>query len=206
MYQEEALQTARGTVMMRRSGPLGLDAAVVMVGGVGGGFDSPAKGLYDRLANELPTLGIGAIQVCYRNPKSLHSCVQDVLAVMRHITTHGTSKLALVGHSLGGAVVVNAALEAMEDVTAVVTLATQFSGLEDINRLARPILFIHGTDDEILPAACSVSAFRMAKDPRKLELMDGATHVLNECAEQVYLLTRGWLLEHIAGAETGLAT
>jgi pimeloyl-ACP methyl ester carboxylesterase len=205
MHQEIALVTPRGTVALRQYGPLGLDVTVLMVGGAGGGFDSPAKNLYERLAIELPTLGIGAARVSYRNPRSLISCVQDVLAAIEHLRVHGTNRLILIGHSLGGAVVVNAALEDPDDIAGVVTLATQSSGLDDLPRLSCPILFVHGTDDDILPPACSVGAFRIAPEPRKLELMDGAGHNLDECAEQVYLLLRGWIQDQVTAVESGVA-
>lgn len=206
MHQEVELTTPRGAVSLRQYGPAGLDSVVLMVGGGGGGWDSPAKGLYERLATELPTRGVGAVRLKYRNPRSLHSCIQDVLAAMRDLERLGTQRIGLLGHSLGGAAVVNAALEMPEEAGAVVTLATQFSGLDDVGRLTCPILFVHGTDDEILPAACSVNAFRMAKDPRKLELMDGATHNLDECADQVYLLVREWVLEQLHEQHTGLSS
>ena len=42
MHQEVELTTPRGAVTLRQYGPAGLDTVVLMVGGVGGGWDSPA--------------------------------------------------------------------------------------------------------------------------------------------------------------------
>lgn len=196
MYRELDISTQRGPVTVREYGPRGADAAVLMVGGVGGGFDSPAKDLYGRLGEELPTEGISALRVRYRDPHQLAVCVSDVLAGLHHLHVHATERVILIGHSLGGAVVVNAALSSVNAV-GVICLSTQTGGMEDPGRLHRPVLYVHGTDDDVLPAACSVSAWRMSRDPRRLELMDGAGHTLDDAADEVFTLVHRFILEDL---------
>src|SRR4051812_30637597 len=197
MFRSSSITTVHGTLSAREWGPRGNDAAVLMVGGVGGGFSAPAQDVYARLGNAPPAEAISALHLQYRNSRSVPDCVVDVLEGIRFLKTHGTGRVILIGHSLGGAVVVNAGLTSV-DVSGVITLATQLGGMGEVRHLHAPVLFIHGTDDDILPAACSVSAWRMASEPRRLELMDGAGHNLDEAADQVFELVHRWILDQEA--------
>lgn len=196
MFRTIEIMTVQGPLNVREWGARGADTVVLMVGGVGGGFDSPADNLYSRLGDALPSEGLSAMQVQYRNPRALEGCVTDVLEGIRFLRNHGSQRVVLIGHSMGGAVVVNAALRSSE-VVAVLAISTQMGGMNDPAGLVRPVLFLHGTHDEILPAACSVSAWRMAREPRRLELIDGGSHTLDESANEVHLLARRWLMEQV---------
>src|SRR4051794_15003136 len=77
--------------------------------GAGGGWDSPARGLSPRLCEELRAEGIASLRVCFRNPADLAGCVLDVRAGLAYLEHGGAEKVALAGHSLGGAVVIQAA-------------------------------------------------------------------------------------------------
>src|SRR5690349_13879583 len=105
MFRLSEIFTANGTLMGREFGPRGSDTAVLMVGGVGGGFDSPAKDLYSRLGDALPSeQSMSALHLRYRNSKSVPDCVDDVLAGIHFLRVHGSARVVLIGHSLGGAV------------------------------------------------------------------------------------------------------
>ena len=73
-----------------------------MVGGTGGGFDTPARGLYPRLAQDLRNDRISTIQVRYRHPADLLESTVDTILGMRYLESQGVRALGLVGHSLGG--------------------------------------------------------------------------------------------------------
>src|SRR6059058_2052265 len=94
------------------------NAAVVWVFGAGGGLGGPAGGLYERLASQLQPEGIASLQVAYRQPGRMQPCVADTLAGVAYFQTLGISRIILVGHSFGGAVVINAGA-ASADVIAV---------------------------------------------------------------------------------------
>ncbi|MFL5320616.1 MAG: serine aminopeptidase domain-containing protein [Myxococcaceae bacterium] len=197
MFRSSSITTAHGTLWCREWGPRGNDATVLMVGGVGGGFSAPARELYTRLGDALPSESMSALHLQYRHPRELEQCVSDVLEGIRFLKNHGTGRVILIGHSLGGAVVVNAGL-ASPDVSGVIALSTQLGGMGEVRHLNVPVFFIHGTDDDVLPAACSVSAWRMASEPRRLELMDGAGHNLDEAADEVFDHVHRWILDQEA--------
>ncbi|MGI5861171.1 MAG: alpha/beta hydrolase [Myxococcales bacterium] len=198
-FRSLTLRTARGPVEMRLYEAKEPLAAVILVGGVGGGFDSPAHNLYAALGGELPELGITVLRLRYRNPTDLDEAVYDVRAGIRMLAGRGFSRIGLVGHSFGGAVVISAAARAPE-VATVVTLATQSYGTEWVDQLPpRPILLVHGTEDEVLPPASSRLTFKRAAQPKQLYLIDGAGHLLDEVAEEVHGAVRDWLTTYLLG-------
>ena len=178
---------------MRLVLPEGATGAVVMVGGVGGGFDSPARDLYGRLVPDLQAAGVGALRLAYRWPTDLDESVADVRVGVAVLAERGVERIALVGHSLGGAVVLPAAV-AEPAVTAVATLASQSSGAEAAGALAgRDLLVVHGSQDGILPLRCSVWIHEIAGQPKDLIVYDGAGHGLDEAADELHQLLRRWL-------------
>lgn len=178
----------------------GAAAAVCMVGGVGGGFDSPARGLYERLSRDLPAEGLAALRIRFRHPGDLGSCTDDVVTGVAELGRRGIARVGLVGHSFGGAVVIRAAL-ADQRVAAVCTLSAQSHGTADVADLApRPLLAVHGTRDPVLPPACSVDIVRRAGSSARLRLVDGAAHTFDAEADEVHHLVRGWLLAQLGAA------
>ena len=107
------------------------------------------------------------------------------------------TRIALVGHSFGGAVVVTAgALSPM--VKAVVTLSTQNYGATGSARLApRPLLLVHGEADYRLSYHCSEQVYELAQEPKELVIIPGAGHGLRECRDQLHDLLKGWLVEQL---------
>ena len=135
----------------------------------------------------------------------LEECVLDVLAGLGWLENEGIERLALVGHSLGGAVVIQAGT-ASERVRAVVTLATQSYGADAVMELGPDcgILLVHGRADQVLPPQSSEFVFQMAHEPRKLVLYDAAGHGLDEVAVEVEQEVRAWLRERFRVTARGL--
>lgn len=201
-YREVAIVTRRGDVLVRHYPAGHPPDAVIMVGGVGGGFDTPAGELYPQLAGDLADDRVAALRVRFRNPSDIGEGVHDVLAGIAYLRGAGAERFALVGHSLGGAVVINAAAEEPA-VRAVVALSTQSYGTDRVRELRdRPLLLLHGGEDPVLPVACSAYVFRLAGERAQMEILPGAGHVLNEVAEEVRTRVRNWLRdEFIRGRE-----
>jgi pimeloyl-ACP methyl ester carboxylesterase len=107
----------------------------------------------------------------------------------------------LVGHSLGGAVVIKAAAALPNIIRTVVTLSTQsYGAVESVSELGQEgcsILLIHGTDDDVLSPICSSYVYNKASDPKHIILFKGAGHGLEEAAEEIYQTIYHWLLEHL---------
>jgi len=196
-YENLALETSRGTVYCRYNPSTG-PRAVAMVGGTGGGFDSPAQDLYGRLFNDLVEKGIGTLRVQFRDPRDLEEATLDLLAGLSFLSSKGFSQLGVVGHSLGGAVAAQAAFND-SNVRTVVMLATQSYGTDPLPFLADgvSVQVIHGREDDVIPWQSSRQAHMMAKAPKELVLLDGASHNLDEAASTVYHEVFTWLLGNV---------
>ena len=193
-YEPVRLVTSRGDVHGRYYRADGATRGAVWVGGAGGGWDTPAQGLYPRLCQEFAADGIASLRVRFRNSHSLEEATLDVLMGAAYLQSQGVDALALTGHSLGGAVVIQAAA-ATPAVRTVVALATQSYGAEPAGRLGPrcSLLLIHGLADKILPARCSEHVHQLAHEPKRLVLHPGGRHVLDEVEPQVYDAVREWI-------------
>lgn len=173
-------------------------AAVIMVGGGDGGLDGPSA-LYPDLADDLERLGIAALRLDFRDhrfPGVVEEGVHDVLAGIAHLASEGAERIGLLGHSFGGAVMIEGAARMRgrrPHIVGVATLATQTAGAQRVGLLA-PIatLFIHGLADQRLPPDCSRLLYERAGEPRRLELLEDATHSLRQRREDVRAILLDW--------------
>ena len=212
-YYPVRLTTSSGYVNCRYYPVDQATQGVIWVGGVGGGWDTPAQGLYPQLALELHQeamqrgLGglpherlhqeaIASLRVRYRYSTQLKEAVLDVLAGISYLLDQGITKIALVGHSFGGAVVIQAAAKA-QAVRTVVTLATQVHGTKPVPQLATrcSLLLLHGEDDPVLSPECSQRVYNLALEPKHLILYPGANHGLDEVAQEVHRVVREWIVK-----------
>lgn len=146
--------------------------------------------------------GVASMQLDYRHPGQLEPCTLDVLTGIRYLESMGRRRVILVGHSFGGAVVIRAGA-ASPTVIAVAALSSQNAGTEMVEKLSpRPVLFMHGSADEILADTNSRNLFRKAGEPKKLLLYPGCRHGLDHCREEVDRDLLGWLREVAAIAST----
>ncbi len=193
------LRTSEGDITCRYHNAPGAKRAVIWVGGAGGGLDGPARGLYPAMAQSLAeSAGITSLRLHYRHPNHLEECVLDTLLGAAWLqTAEGIEHSALVGHSFGGAVVITAGALG-EAITAVAALSSQTYGTDLITRLApKPLLLLHGMDDEVLPFSCSTSLHARAGEPKTIKLYPGARHGLDECREELIADLRAWLITNL---------
>lgn len=197
-FESVMIETSRGKVECRYYAAGNADKAVVMVGGIGGGFDTPANGLYPRLCTDLLDLGISSLRVRFRYPTDLAESSMDVLVGIEFLKGEGITSFGLVGHSFGGAVVVQAAHNESA-VKTIVALSTQSFGISPISSLAEgvSVLLIHGDEDKTLASGSSVYAYSLAHEPRKLTIYEGAGHGLEEVSEEVYIEVKGWIKDRL---------
>jgi pimeloyl-ACP methyl ester carboxylesterase len=198
-YQPMRILTNRGTVEARLYAATRAARAVVLAGGEHGGWDSPAYGLYPRLAAALAHRRITVVRVAYREPDCFDECVLDVLAAIGYLQSERVRTIALVGHDLGGPAVMQAAAVSAV-VPAVVAMASLPDGPdpEELPLNCR-LLLIHGTRDDVVPAEVSEQIIESASQPRRLVLYPGAGHRLDEVAPQVYALVLDWLIAQLKG-------
>lgn len=192
------IQTDRGAIAGRYYEAEPPGRAVIMVGGIGGGFDSPARDLYPRLAEDLRALGISTLRIKYRTATDLSGAVLDTLAGIVFLKSRGMQAFGVVGHSFGGAVAVQAAANEPA-VRCVAVLSTQGYGTDPLTDLdaATAVLFIHGGRDEVLPSSSSINAYALAHEPKRIVIHPGAGHALDEAADEVYREVRAWIIAHL---------
>ncbi len=170
------------------------DAAVIWVGGAGGGLAGPASGLYPRLADRLVKENIASLRLDYRYPNELASCVLDTLIGVAFLDIIAKTHVALVGHSFGGAVVITAGVE-NDNVIAVAALSSQTYGTMRVYELkGKPLLLMHGQADEVLPDYCSREIYGRAGNPKEIKLYPRCGHGLDACREEVDRELYGWLV------------
>ncbi len=176
-------------------------AAVIMVGGTDGGFDGPADRIYPSLADDLAANGVASLRLDFRRrdvPGIVPECVHDVLAAIEYLQGQGVQRVALVGHSFGGAVVVAAGAKS-KAVVAVVTLSTQSFGVQDAPKLSpRALLVVHGLADQRLSPDCSRYLYSLAREPKELALLEGAKHSLRQRRDDLRELLVEWLTGRLA--------
>ena len=172
--------------------------SILCVGGFDGGFDGPANGIYGDLAEHLPPLGIGALQLDFRiktSPGPIDAGTDDVLAGIGWLAEAGAAPVALIGHSYGGAIVIRAAARS-EHACAAAALSTQTAGIElaDLERLPpRPLLLIHGAADWRLPPRLSEWVYAQASQPKALRILPDATHSLRQQRDQLWDILTEWI-------------
>ena len=191
------LHTTRGDIRVAFHQATEHHAAVVWVWGAQGGLEGPADGIYATLAEELLPEGISSLRVDYRHPRVLDESVMDTLAGVSFLKGLGYATVALVGHSFGGAVVISAA-PFSDQVKAVVALSSQTYGARNAGLVSpRPLLLVHGEEDQHLSPDSSRAIYQWAKEPKELVLYPGARHGLRQCKDELHDLLKGWLVQKL---------
>lgn len=186
------IRTSRGAIPVVMHAAQTPSRAVVCVSGAIGGFDGPAM-LYPRLGLELPRKGISVARVNYRAPNDFDECLLDTLAALTFLKGIGHERAAIIGHSFGGAVAINAGTLSPVAAT-VIAISSQLAGAHVVGELApKPLLLIHGTADEILPPRSSELIYERAGEPKRLMLFEGADHRLSGKGEELFALVDEWL-------------
>jgi uncharacterized protein len=190
------IATTRGPIaLVMHAAPGEPGRAALCVSGALGGFDGPAL-LYPRLGLELPRRGISVARLNYREPNEFGECVLDAMTALTFLRGIGYQRSALIGHSFGGAVVINAGTIGPA-VSTVIALSSQLAGAHVVADLApRPLLLIHGKADTVLSLESSEMLYERAREPKTLKLVAGAGHGLAEAADEVFAAVEEWLIRN----------
>jgi len=197
------LDTTRGEIHGLLDPVEGETGAVVYCDGAMGGPHEvlgPGDRVYERLAHTLTRKGITSVRIHYRHAGELEESVLDVLAACSFLQGIGARRIALVGHSFGGAVVIKAG-ELAPTVVAVAALSSQLFGTRSVENLGKPLLLIHGDADQVLAHAASEDIYARAAEPKRLVLLEGAGHALRERADQLFDELEPFLLQTVGPRE-----
>ena len=199
LFEFVQIETSRGRVDCKYYKAGEADTGVIMVGGVGGDFETPANNLYPRLCEYFKGMGISSLNVKFRNVGSLPESVIDVLVGIEFFKSEGIKTFGAIGYSFGGAVVVQAAFNENK-VKTLVLISTQSFGLSPISVLSKDtsVFLIHGEEDERIPPEISVKAYEQAHEPKRVEIFDTkAGHSLDEVADEIYVEVRDWITKYL---------
>lgn len=195
------LRTSRGDLAGEFSVCEGETGAAVLLSGAGGGFGGPAENLYATLASDLRSRRVSTLRLDYRHPGDFDECLLDALGGLSFLKGIGAERVVVTGHSFGGAVAIRAGTLS-PIVTGVVAISSQLHGAREVADLApRPLLLIHGMDDQVLEATASETIYAWAEEPKRIVLYAGAGHSLIQCRDELLALLVEWIPAHAAGAE-----
>lgn len=184
-YRTVRLYLENGSVLGHHYEAPEATSAVLWLGGVGGGFDSPAHDLFDRLAADFTERGISSLRIRYRLPTDFEWCIEDALVGIEFIRQTGLERVALVGYSLGGAVAIQAGAAA-PSIAAVAVIASQSYGTGAANRIApRPLLIIQGENDQIISPDCATYIYEHALEPKQIVLIPNADHCFDHTGSEL---------------------
>src|SRR6266487_1428497 len=97
-FDDVRLRTNDGIISCRYRSTEDAGSAVLCVPG--------ARGIYERLADQLVFDSIASLLLDYRRPGRLIDCVFDVLLGIGFLRNQGHGRVTLAGHGFGGAVVI----------------------------------------------------------------------------------------------------
>lgn len=158
-------------------------SGMIMAGDAEGGLTGPA-GVYGPLGDRLQHAGIASMRLEYRHPNELDECVFDVLAAIEALRQTGAERVALLGWSFGGLVVITAgALSRFVAGVAAVASRGVSEAVADLS--PKSLLLLHGTADEVSPDRCSRELYERAREPKELVLYPDDDHNLTRHAEAV---------------------
>lgn len=195
------LNTTRGVIETRLHPCEGKTGCAIFFGGAMGGFDGPADRVYQRLGRDLVARGITSVRVQWRKPGEFEECVMDALAACSFMRGIGAERAVMIGHSFGGAVAIKAG-QLGDLVDAVAAMSSQRHGTQDVDSLGKPLLLVHGANDDILDKAASDDIYERAKDPKELVILEGTGHGLLEAADEVYDRLTSFIAEHVGDSES----
>ena len=176
-----------------------LHTAALLIGGADGGFMGPSD-IYETLSELFIPLQIGVLRVDYRIhefPNDVEQGVYDADQAAEWLISRGYEKILIVGHSFGGAVAIEAAVQ-NSNIRGVVGLASQTAGAMNVASLVdTPVLLIHGDADTRLPVSCSIMLYEMTSTPCQLAILEGGTHSLRQVSEAATELIFDFVKSHI---------
>ena len=162
-----------------------LHTAALFIGGADGGFMGPSD-IYETLSELFIPLQIGVLRVDYRIhqfPNDVEQGVYDANQAANWLISRGYEKILIVGHSFGGAVAIETAVQ-NSNIRGVVGLASHTAGAMNIASLVdTPVLLIHGDADTRLPVSCSIMLYEMTSTPCQLAILESGTHSLRQVSK-----------------------
>lgn len=192
------IYTMEGLLQIMWHGDPNATDVVLMCGGAMGGMLGPGRSLYLELGLELAAEGRAAMAVGYRKPGDLTRSLLDTCATADLALRNGAERFAILGHSFGGAVAIQAASTFAAHTAGVITYATQSAGCEEASRIGdTPLLLLHGERDSILGPENSMMVQSLA-GTGEVRMFPDTDHLMAEAADEIAEITGAWVREKFA--------
>lgn len=143
---------------------------------------------------------------CSTGDKDIPRIWQDVLGAVQELRSHGVSRVALVGASMGGTASLVASSRAPDGIEAIITLSAPASiegltaGPDVMQTITAAKLFLAGATDTVA-AESAQGFFDTSLQPKRVELLTTSDHgtdlLSGNQAEQTRTLILGWLSQHL---------
>ena len=195
-FRPAVLDTSNGILETRWYEVPQAQAAILWLGDTGGGFDSPANGLFDRLAESFKDQGVASLRVQYRKPADATQNGLDALVSAFMLQRLEVARLVVVAWGVGAL----GALEAtrgFETVAAVALLAPYGLKPGAAAGLGRPLLVLHGTADRVAPTQGARDLLAQAEEPKRIVYYPEADHGLQTVAAEVEADLAAWLARQL---------
>ena len=194
---EVFLQTNRGvnqgilTVSQKQPG------VVMWVPGGYENFNGPAGGVYADLVGELQAAGMSSLRVGLRQENTFEECVLDALSWMSFLKGAGATEVVLVGNARGAAVAIATAV-LHPQVKAVAAISPPQDGTELVDKIGpKPLLVIHGEQDNRIPVDVAHDLYHRASEPKELLIFPNGSSALNESRDDLRQKLGAWVSEQL---------
>ena len=196
-------RTLEGVVTLPQTGAPPFPGVVLCHGHTlfGGNMDSP---LLMEIAEEVTQQGFACLRFNFRgvgrsegqftNGELEHQDVAAALKVMTAWPGVRRSQFALVGHSFGASTIL-LGLKALKAARALVLLSPPLSSVRraPLSKERRPMLFLVGEKDRIVPSAGLQQELQAGPWPREFQVVAGADHNYSQREQEVAVLVAHYL-------------
>lgn len=191
-FRPAVLDTSNGLVETRWYEAAKGAPAVLWLGDTTGGFDSPADGLFDRLAERLAGQGASSLRVQYRLAADPIAVGLDALVSAYLLKRFEVPRVVVVAWGVGAVGALEAARR-FDAVTAIALVAPRGVPAKAAAGLDRPLLILHGTGDRVAPTQASRDLLAKAGEPKRIVYYPDADHDLATVAGEVEAELATWL-------------
>lgn len=161
--------------------------------------DEGAEGVYRRLSEDLVGSGVTSLRIRPRVPGEFTDSLIDTLAACSFLKGLGGETAVIVGHSYAGAVAVRAGTLS-PFACAVAALAPQRYGTQGVEEMRKPLLLIHGSEDDVLLPLASEDVYMRAQEPKEMVIINGAGHAFQGEGDRLYELLNNFITRHLGDA------
>ncbi len=151
---------------------------LIAISGCGGGSKGP-QDIYP-LFQKFSTIENFSFVAIDTKPNDIQENVERTCHVAKQFFD-STENIYLMGYSMGGAIAVQAAqqlIASSNKIKGIVLLSTQTDHLYPLRHLGIPVLFCHGTKDDIFPLWQIESTYEGCLEPKKMVEIQGVSHDL----------------------------